>query len=165
MKLIKHFLNGEQFTGQNSNIVEVYNPATGAVSAEVALASQQETEEAIRIAAEALPAWSTTPPLKRARVMFKFKELLEANLDTLAAMITSEHGKVLSDAKGEIARGLEVVEVVPSQASEEIAAINKNRDEIGSSNNKRKNQHFSILISSLSRSFCRHNDDQEERSA
>jgi malonate-semialdehyde dehydrogenase (acetylating)/methylmalonate-semialdehyde dehydrogenase len=110
MKLIKHFLNGEQFTGQNANIVEVYNPATGAVSAEVALASQQETEEAIRIAAEALPAWSTTPPLKRARVMFKFKELLEANLDTLAAMITSEHGKVLSDAKGEIARGLEVVE-------------------------------------------------------
>jgi malonate-semialdehyde dehydrogenase (acetylating)/methylmalonate-semialdehyde dehydrogenase len=110
MKLIKHFLNGEQFKGQNANIVEVYNPATGAVSAEVALASQQETEEAIRIAAEALPAWSTTPPLKRARVMFKFKELLEANLDTLAAMITSEHGKVLSDAKGEIARGLEVVE-------------------------------------------------------
>ena len=91
MKLIKHFLNGEQFKGQNANIVEVYNPATGAVSAEVALASQQETEEAIRIAAEALPAWSTTPPLKRARVMFKFKELLEANLDTLAAMITSEH--------------------------------------------------------------------------
>jgi malonate-semialdehyde dehydrogenase (acetylating)/methylmalonate-semialdehyde dehydrogenase len=110
MKLINHFLNGEQFKGQNANIVEVYNPATGAVSAEVALASQQETEEAIRIAAEALPAWSTTPPLKRARVMFKFKELLEANLDTLAAMITSEHGKVLSDAKGEIARGLEVVE-------------------------------------------------------
>ena len=62
-------------------------------------------------------------------------------------------------------RGLEVVEVVPSQASEEIAAINKNRDEIGSRNNKRKNQHFSILISSLSRSFCRHHDDQEERSA
>jgi len=110
MKLINHFVNGEHFKGQNANTVEVFNPATGDVTAEVALASQQETEEAIRIAAEALPAWSKTPPLKRARVMFKFKELLEANLDALATMITSEHGKVLSDAKGEIARGLEVVE-------------------------------------------------------
>jgi malonate-semialdehyde dehydrogenase (acetylating)/methylmalonate-semialdehyde dehydrogenase len=76
----------------------------------VALASAQETEIAITAATEALNSWSKTPPLKRARVMFKFKELLEKNIDELASIITSEHGKVISDAKGEIARGLEVVE-------------------------------------------------------
>ncbi|MBA4739714.1 MAG: CoA-acylating methylmalonate-semialdehyde dehydrogenase [Burkholderiales bacterium] len=110
MKHINHFVNGKQFKGQDTNTAEVFNPATGDITATVNLASQQETEEAIRVATEALPSWSKTPPLKRARVMFKFKELLEKNLDKLATMITSEHGKVLSDAKGEIARGLEVVE-------------------------------------------------------
>ena len=110
MQVINHFINGEHFQGQNKNTVDVFNPATGEIAAHVALASQQETEEAIRVATEALPSWANTPPLKRARVMFKFKELLEQHIDDLAAMITSEHGKVLSDAKGEIARGIEVVE-------------------------------------------------------
>ena len=110
MQVINHFINGEHFQGQNKNTVDVFNPATGEIAAHVALASQQETEEAIRVATEALPAWANTPPLKRARVMFKFKELLEEHIDDLAAMITNEHGKVLSDAKGEIARGIEVVE-------------------------------------------------------
>ena len=110
MKLIKHFINGAHYQGQEKNTVEVFNPATGEVAARVALASKQETEEAIRVATEALPSWSNTPPLKRARVMFKFKELLEKHIDDLASMITSEHGKVFSDAKGEIARGIEVVE-------------------------------------------------------
>jgi malonate-semialdehyde dehydrogenase (acetylating) / methylmalonate-semialdehyde dehydrogenase len=110
MKLIKHFINGAHYQGQEKNTVEVFNPATGEVAARVALASKQETEEAIRVATEALPSWSNTPHLKRARVMFKFKELLEKHIDDLASMITSEHGKVFSDAKGEIARGIEVVE-------------------------------------------------------
>ena len=110
MKLIKHFINGAHYQGQEKNTVEVFNPATGEVAARVALASKQETEEAIRVATEALPSCSNTPPLKRARVMFKFKELLEKHIDDLASMITSEHGKVFSDAKGEIARGIEVVE-------------------------------------------------------
>ena len=110
MKLINHFINGAHYQGQEKNTVEVFNPATGEVAARVALASKQETEEAIRVATEALPSWSNTPPLKRARVMFKFKELLEKHIDDLASMITSEHGKVFSDAKGEIARGIEVVE-------------------------------------------------------
>ena len=110
MKLINHFINGAHYQGQEKNTVEVFNPATGEVGARVALASKQETEEAIRVATEALPSWSNTPPLKRARVMFKFKELLEKHIDDLASMVTSEHGKVFSDAKGEIARGIEVVE-------------------------------------------------------
>ena len=100
MKLIKHFINGAHYQGQEKNTVEVFNPATGEVAARVALASKQETEEAIRVATEALPSWSNTPPLKRARVMFKFKELLEKHIDDLASMVTSEHGKVFSDAKG-----------------------------------------------------------------
>ena len=110
MRVINHFINGEHFRGQNKNTVDVFNPASGEITAHVALASAQETEIAITAATEALNSWSKTPPLKRARVMFKFKELLEKNIDDLASIITSEHGKVISDAKGEIARGLEVVE-------------------------------------------------------
>ncbi|MDA0237021.1 MAG: CoA-acylating methylmalonate-semialdehyde dehydrogenase [Proteobacteria bacterium] len=110
MKVINHFINGAHYQGQDKNTVDVFNPGTGEVTARVALASKQETEEAIRVATEALPSWSNTPPLKRARVMFKYKQLLEHHIDDLAAMITSEHGKVFSDAKGEIARGIEVVE-------------------------------------------------------
>ncbi len=110
MRVIDHFINGEHFRGQNQNTVDVFNPASGKITAHVALASAQETEIAILAATEALNSWSKTPPLKRARVMFKFKELLEKNIDELASIITSEHGKVISDAKGEIARGLEVVE-------------------------------------------------------
>jgi malonate-semialdehyde dehydrogenase (acetylating)/methylmalonate-semialdehyde dehydrogenase len=110
MRVIDHFINGEHFRGQNKNNVDVFNPASGEITAHVALASAQETEIAITAATEALNSWSKTPPLKRARVMFKFKELLEKNIDELASIITSEHGKVISDAKGEIARGLEVVE-------------------------------------------------------
>lgn len=110
MRVINHFINGEHFRGQNKNTVDVFNPASGEITAHVALASAQETEIAITAATEALNSWSKTPPLKRARVMFKFKELLEKNIDELASIITSEHGKVISDAKGEIARGLEVVE-------------------------------------------------------
>lgn len=110
MRVIDHFINGEHFRGQNKNTVDVFNPASGEITAHLALASAQETEIAITAATEALNSWSKTPPLKRARVMFKFKELLEKNIDELASIITSEHGKVISDAKGEIARGLEVVE-------------------------------------------------------
>ena len=110
MRVIDHCINGEHFRGQNKNTVDVFNPASGEITAHVALASAQETEIAITAATEALNSWSKTPPLKRARVMFKFKELLEKNIDELASIITSEHGKVISDAKGEIARGLEVVE-------------------------------------------------------
>jgi malonate-semialdehyde dehydrogenase (acetylating)/methylmalonate-semialdehyde dehydrogenase len=88
----------------------VFNPATGEVSASVSFASQEETQAAIAAARAALPAWAETPPLQRARVLFRFKALLDAHIDDLASLITSEHGKVLADARGEVTRGLEVVE-------------------------------------------------------
>ena len=108
--MITHFVDGVLREGGGKNHGDVYNPATGEITGRVFFATKEETEEAIQSAAAALPEWASTPPLKRARVMFKFKELLEKNTEELASIITREHGKVLSDAKGEIARGLEVVE-------------------------------------------------------
>lgn len=110
MKTLSHYLNGQLTTGQNQRFAPVYNPATGEKSAQVALASADETRDAVRIADEAFVAWSKTSPLKRARILFKFKALVEEHTDELARLISSEHGKVLSDAKGEVIRGLEVVE-------------------------------------------------------
>ncbi len=107
---ISHFVNGKEVIGTSDRYGDVYNPATGEVASRVAYATENEVTAAIEAAHKAFPAWAATPPLKRARVMFKFKELLERNMDKLAAIITSEHGKVLSDAKGEAIRGLEVVE-------------------------------------------------------
>ena len=88
----------------------VYNPATGETARQVSLASADETRAAIRAAHDAFPAWAATAPLQRARVMFRFKALLDAHAGELASIITSEHGKVLSDARGEVLRGTEVVE-------------------------------------------------------
>jgi malonate-semialdehyde dehydrogenase (acetylating)/methylmalonate-semialdehyde dehydrogenase len=88
----------------------VFNPATGATIARVTLADRAQVARAVAAASDAFPAWANTAPLKRARVLFNFKALLDANQDALAAAITREHGKVLSDAKGEMTRGIEVVE-------------------------------------------------------
>jgi malonate-semialdehyde dehydrogenase (acetylating)/methylmalonate-semialdehyde dehydrogenase len=87
----------------------VFNPATGALRGTVAFASAEETRGAIAAAEQALPGWAATTPLQRARVMFRFKALLEAHADELVRLITTEHGKVLSDARGELTRGIEVV--------------------------------------------------------
>jgi malonate-semialdehyde dehydrogenase (acetylating)/methylmalonate-semialdehyde dehydrogenase len=108
---IQHFVNGrlsDAKTGGRSG--EVFNPATGKLSGRVAFATRAEVDAAVQAAHDAYPAWAGTPPLRRARVMFKFRELIERDLDRLAAIISSEHGKVYSDAKGEVIRGLEVVE-------------------------------------------------------
>ncbi|CEP34259.1 MULTISPECIES: CoA-acylating methylmalonate-semialdehyde dehydrogenase [unclassified Halomonas] len=110
MKTLSHYLNGQLSAGQSQRTSPVYNPATGEQSAQVALATADETREAVRIADEAFVAWSKTSPLKRARILFKFKALVEEHTDELARLISSEHGKVFSDAKGEVTRGLEVVE-------------------------------------------------------
>jgi len=110
MRTINHFVGGQEVQGKSGRTAEVFNPATGEVQAKVALASKAELYAAVKVAAAAFPGWSNTPPLTRARVMFRFKQLAEERLDELAAAITSEHGKVLSDAKGEMIRGLEVVE-------------------------------------------------------
>ena len=105
-----HFIGGQVVAGTSGRTGVVHDPATGAVRGSVAFASADETRTAIAAASAALPGWAATPPLQRARVMFRFKALLEAHLDELAALLTAEHGKVLSDARGEVIRGLEVVE-------------------------------------------------------
>jgi malonate-semialdehyde dehydrogenase (acetylating)/methylmalonate-semialdehyde dehydrogenase len=105
-----HFISGRATPGQSGRKGPVYNPATGALRGFVAYASGDETRDAIAAAEAALPAWSATPPLQRARIMFRFKALLEQHTDELARLITLEHGKVLSDARGEVIRGTEVVE-------------------------------------------------------
>lgn len=110
MKTLSHYLNGQLSAVQSQRTSPVYNPATGEQSAQVALATADETREAVRIADEAFVAWSKTSPLKRSRILFKFKALVEEHTDELARLISSEHGKVFSDAKGEVTRGLEVVE-------------------------------------------------------
>lgn len=89
---------------------DIFNPATGEVSGRVALGGAAEVDAAVRVARAVFPAWAATPAHVRARVMFRFRELMERHTDRLAALITSEHGKILSDAKGELTRGLEVVE-------------------------------------------------------
>ena len=107
---ILHFIQGQARDGGSGRYSDVYDPATGQVQASVALASTADVEAAVTAAQAAFPAWAATTPLNRARVLFKFKELLEAHADEIAACITSEHGKVLADARGELTRGLEVVE-------------------------------------------------------
>ncbi|MCX7043117.1 MAG: CoA-acylating methylmalonate-semialdehyde dehydrogenase [Gammaproteobacteria bacterium] len=107
---LPHFINGEDVAGSSGRFGDVFNPATGNVTGRVPLASKSEVEAAIASAQAAFPGWAATTPLNRARVLFKFKELLEANADDIALAITSEHGKVLSDARGELTRGIEVVE-------------------------------------------------------
>ena len=107
---IPHFVDGKRVPTTSGRSQPVFNPATGAAIANVALGSADEVNAAIAVASRAAPAWAETAPLKRARVLSKFKELLEKHHDDLAAMITREHGKVFSDAKGEVIRGLEVVE-------------------------------------------------------
>ncbi|MCC7010546.1 MAG: CoA-acylating methylmalonate-semialdehyde dehydrogenase [Acidobacteria bacterium] len=110
VETLQHFIHGERVDGTSGRFGDVYNPALGAVKARVPLATKDEVGKAIAAAKAALPAWANTTPLRRARVMFKFKELLEANMEPLAALITAEHGKVHDDAMGEVTRGLEVVE-------------------------------------------------------
>jgi malonate-semialdehyde dehydrogenase (acetylating)/methylmalonate-semialdehyde dehydrogenase len=107
---IGHFVNGRQIAGSSGRQSAVYNPASGEVTAHVALASRDETEQAIAAAQAAFAGWSAVTPLNRARVLFRFKALCDQHAGRLSALITREHGKVLSDAAGELARGLEVVE-------------------------------------------------------
>ena len=109
-RILPHFIHGRKVSGDSDRHGDVFDPATGAVTAHVPLASASDVKAAVDAAAAAFPAWAATTPLNRARVMFRFKELLERHADDVARLITSEHGKVLSDARGEVTRGLEVVE-------------------------------------------------------
>ncbi len=107
---IGHFIAGQAAPGNSGREQAVFNPANGAVSAQVALAKSAEVAAAVAAAQAAFPAWSDTPPIRRARVMFKFLELLNAHKDELARLITAEHGKVFTDAQGEVSRGIDIVE-------------------------------------------------------
>ena len=107
---LRHWINGAYVEGTSGRFSDVYNPATGEVKSQVPLASTAELNDAVEVAKAAFPEWAATPPLTRARIMFRYKTLIEDNADELAAIITSEHGKVLSDAHGSLTRGLEVVE-------------------------------------------------------
>ncbi len=105
-----HFVNGRPVSGASGRLHDIYNPTTGEVQARVALASRDEMTTAIDAAQKAFPAWAATNPQKRARVMFKFKELVEKDMENLAKMLSSEHGKILPDARGDVIRGLDVIE-------------------------------------------------------
>jgi len=107
--VVGHFINGQDVTDDN-RLLPITNPATGQVVRHVAMASKATVEDAIAAAEAAFPAWRDTPPAKRARIMFRFKQLLEEHADDIAAAITEEHGKVLDDAMGEFGRGVEVVD-------------------------------------------------------
>ena len=110
MNTLTHYIYGECNAGSSERWGEVFNPTTGMVSARVPLASEQEVAATVAAARRAFPAWADTPPLRRARVMFRFKALLEKNQQRLAELISREHGKLVPDALGEVTRGIEVVE-------------------------------------------------------
>ena len=110
MQQIGHWINGKHVAGTSGRTADIWNPATGEVQAQVALASTAELDAAVAAAAAAQPAWAATNPQRRARVMMKFVSLLHRDMDKLAEALSREHGKTIPDAKGDVQRGLEVVE-------------------------------------------------------
>src|SRR5262245_30178865 len=110
MRDIGHWIDGKAVAGTSGRFGPVWNPATGEQAAQVALASVEEINAVVATARAAFPAWRATGLGRRAEVMFRFRELLDANRKEIAALITAEHGKTIDDALGEVARGLENVE-------------------------------------------------------
>ena len=110
MNLIEHYINGKTYKGSSSRKGKVFNPATGSQESEVLLGTKSDLEHAVENAKTAFEKWSQVTPLQRARIIFKYKELIEKNYDELTKLIVSEHGKVYEDAKGSLTRGLEIVE-------------------------------------------------------
>src|SRR5262245_56375954 len=97
-RTLAHFIAGRAHAGESDRFGDVFDPATGEVAARVPFAAPADIEAAVAAARAAFPAWAATPPLRRARVLFKLKELIERHLDELAGLVTAEHGKVFSDA-------------------------------------------------------------------
>ncbi|MEA2824540.1 MAG: malonate-semialdehyde dehydrogenase (acetylating) / methylmalonate-semialdehyde dehydrogenase [Alphaproteobacteria bacterium] len=110
MKNLTHFIGGEHVSGMSGRFGDVFDPATGEVQARVPLAGAAELHQAVAAASNAFPQWAGLNPQRRARVMFNFKSLVEKNMDALAHLLSNEHGKVIADSKGDIQRGLEVIE-------------------------------------------------------
>ncbi len=111
MQELTHYINGEHVSGTSGRFADVMNPATGEVQAQVPLATVAEIDDAVAKAAEVQKVWGATNPQKRARVMMKFGQLINEHMDELAEMLSREHGKTIPDAKGDVQRGLEVIEV------------------------------------------------------
>ena len=107
---VTHWIAGARVQGSSARFADVFHPASGTVQARVPLANEAEVDRVVAAAAAAFPEWSSQPPLRRVRVLFRFREIFERRLEEVAALINGEHGKVLSDARGEATRGLEVVE-------------------------------------------------------
>ena len=107
---LHHWINGLATPGTSARFADVYHPASGRIQSRVPLATSAEVDVAVSAAASAFPDWSAQPPLRRARVLFRFREIYERRLDEVAALINREHGKVFSDARGEATRGLENIE-------------------------------------------------------
>ena len=107
---VGHFIGGRSLAGTSGRYGDVFNPATGAFARRVAFANEIEVDSAVKAAQLAFPAWADTPPIRRARVIFKFLDLMNQNKAALAAAITAEHGKVFTDAEGEVSRAIDVVE-------------------------------------------------------
>src|SRR3990170_3971235 len=110
MKNIQHWIDGRVVESTSGRTAPVFNPATGEQSGTVALASADEVDQAIAVAKAAFPTWRSASLSKRAEVLFRMRELVDANRKEIASLLTAEHGKVLSDAMGEVARGLENIE-------------------------------------------------------
>ncbi|MCW1986560.1 MULTISPECIES: CoA-acylating methylmalonate-semialdehyde dehydrogenase [Novosphingobium] len=112
MRQIDHFLNGAAVAATSGRKSDVFDPNTGEVQAQVGLASEADVDQAVALAAAVQPEWAALNPQRRARVMFEFKRLIERDMDKLAHALSAEHGKVIADAKGDVQRGLEVIEFV-----------------------------------------------------
>ncbi len=110
MQELTHFIDGKHVKGTSGRFAEVMNPATGEQIAKVPLATVEELNDAVARAAEAQKAWAATNPQRRSRVMMKFGALINEHMDELAELVSKEHGKTLPDARGDVQRGLEVVE-------------------------------------------------------
>src|SRR5690348_11721943 len=108
---VPHYINGKFVATKNAFLHPIYNPATGEIIGQTVFADKITTEQAIQAAKAAQPEWAAMPAVKRARILFKYKELLEKHIAELAELITKEHGKTLADAKGSIMRGVEALEV------------------------------------------------------
>jgi len=125
---LHHYLNGARSPGGSNRFGDVYDPATGAIQSRVPFATAAEVDALVRAAKAAFPGWASTPPAQRARVLFRFRDLVEAHRDELATLVAREHGKTLDDARGEVQRGAEVVEfacgipqLLKGEASENVA--------------------------------------------
>ena len=110
LEQVGHYIGGRRIAGASGRSAPVFNPALGVATTQVALASANETRSIISAARAALPEWSDTPALRRARVLFRFRDLIDKHSEEIAGILTREHGKVLADARGEVTRGLEIVE-------------------------------------------------------